>query len=242
MNVISDPRRVQASRIKPDPVDPRGRAYKVVDTDFHVLPEWSDLRNYLKEPFRSELTSFPLAGGDYTPKYAIGLEGTGQETQGRARNAADILRVIDEIGVETVIITPGFTRPQSMFHSSMVTATAAAFNDFLINEVLPASPRIKAEIMINHRDPAAGAAEIRRLGAHPGFVGVYTEFGGNSGQKFLAKLPSEYFDSNIRFSGRGPQENPRRECQGLDQAAAAIMRGFSAAGYVSEQPCEDSVF
>ena len=70
--------------------------------------------------------------------------------------AADILRVIDEIGVETVIITPGFTRPQSMFHQAMVTATAAAYNDFLINEVLPASPRIKAEIMINHRNPADG--------------------------------------------------------------------------------------
>jgi predicted TIM-barrel fold metal-dependent hydrolase len=179
MNVMSDPRRERATRIKPDPIDPRGRAYKVVDTDFHMLPEWSDLRKYLKEPFKSELTSFPLAGGDYSPKYAIGLEGTGQETQGRAKSAADILRVLDEIGVETVIITPGFTRPQSIFHQAMVTATATAYNDFLINEVLPASPRIKAEIMINHRDPAAGAAEIRRVGANPGFVGVYTEFGGN---------------------------------------------------------------
>ena len=151
----------------------------MVDTDFHMLPEWSDLRKYMKEPFKSELTNYPLAGGDYSPKYAIGLEGTGQETQGRARTAADILRVIDEIAVETVIITPGFTRPQSMFHQAMVTATAAAYNDFLINEVFPASPRIKAEIMINHRNPADGAAEIRRVGAHPGFVGVYTEFGGN---------------------------------------------------------------
>ena len=179
MNVMTDPRREFATRVKPDPIDPRGRAYKVVDTDFHLLPEWSDLRKYMKEPFRSELTSFPLAGGDYSPKYAIGLEGTGQETQGRARTAADILRVIDEIAVDTVILTPGFTRPQSMFHQAMVTATAAAYNDFLIHEVFPASPRIKAEIMINHRNPADGAAEIRRVGAHPGFVGVYTEFGGN---------------------------------------------------------------
>src|SRR3954447_12038313 len=179
MNVLTDPRREFAARVKPDPIDPRGRAYKVVDTDFHMLPEWSDLRKYMKEPFKSELTNFSLAGGDYSPKYAIGLEGTGQETQGRARTAADILRVIDEIAVDTVIVTPGFTRPQSMFHQAMVTATAAAYNDFLIHEVFPASPRIKAEIMINHRNPADGAAEIRRVGAHRGFVGVYTEFGGN---------------------------------------------------------------
>jgi predicted TIM-barrel fold metal-dependent hydrolase len=179
MNVISDPRRQHASRVEPDAIDRRGRAYNVVDTDFHMLPEWSDLRKYMKEPFRSELTSYPLAGGDYSPKYALGLEGTGQETHGRARTAADILRVIDEISVETVIVTPGFTRPQSMFHQAMVTATAAAYNDFLVNEVFPASPRIKGEIMINHRNPADGAAEIERVGGHPGFVGVYTEFGGN---------------------------------------------------------------
>ena len=179
MNQMSDPRRERATRIKPDPIDPRGRAYKVVDTDFHFLPEWSELRKYMKEPFRSELTSYPLAGGDYSPKYAIGLEGTGQETQGRARTAADVLRVIDDIAVETVILTPGFTRPQSMFQQVMVTATAAAYNDFLINEVFPASPRIKAEIMINHRNPLEGAAEIRRVGRHKEFVGVYTEFGGN---------------------------------------------------------------
>src|ERR1044071_4527949 len=71
MNVMSDPRRDHASRVKPDPIDRRGRAYKVIDTDFHVLPEWSDLRKYMKEPFKSELTSYPLAGGEYSPQYAI---------------------------------------------------------------------------------------------------------------------------------------------------------------------------
>src|SRR5712691_4891515 len=179
MNVMSDPRRERATRVQPDPIDPRGRGYKVVDTDFHVIPDWNDLRKYMKEPFKSELTAYPQVGGDYSPKYAIGIEGTGQETMGRARTAADILRAIDGIGVETVIVSPGFQRPQSMFHQAMVTATAAAYNDFLVNEVLPVSPRIKAEIMINHRNPEAGAAEIRRVGADPGFVGVYTEFGGN---------------------------------------------------------------
>jgi len=53
MNVINDPRRGHAIRIKPDPIDPRGRAYQVVDTDFHLLPEWEDLRKYMAEPFRS---------------------------------------------------------------------------------------------------------------------------------------------------------------------------------------------
>ena len=34
MNVVSDPCRAAAIRIKPEPIDPRGRAYQAVDTDF----------------------------------------------------------------------------------------------------------------------------------------------------------------------------------------------------------------
>src|SRR5947209_14502399 len=41
------------------------------------------------------------------------------------------------------------------------------------------SPRIKCEIMVNHRNPEAGAEEIRRVAKNPGFVSIYTEFGGN---------------------------------------------------------------
>jgi predicted TIM-barrel fold metal-dependent hydrolase len=179
MNVISKDNREHAKRIKPNPIDPRAHNYKVVDTDFHFLPDWQALRKFMQEPFKTELTKYPPVGGDYTPQYAIGIEGTGQETMGRASTAADVLRVIDEIGVATVILSPGFQRPQSMFHPAMLSAVASAYNDFLATEVMPASPRIKCEIMINHRDPAAGAAEIRRVAHHPGFVSIYTEFGGN---------------------------------------------------------------
>jgi predicted TIM-barrel fold metal-dependent hydrolase len=179
MNVISKDNRERAKRIHPNPIDPRAANYQVVDTDFHFIPDWQVLRTFMKEPFRTELTKYPPVGGDYSPQYAIGIEGTGQETQGRASTAADVLRVADEIGASTVILSPGFQRPQSMFNPAMLAAVASAYNDFLAAEVLPASPRIKAEIMISHRNPAAGAAEIRRVARHPGFVSVYTEFGGN---------------------------------------------------------------
>jgi predicted TIM-barrel fold metal-dependent hydrolase len=179
MSMVSEPKRLQAKRVKPDPIDARGRAYKVVDTDFHFIPDWQVLRRFMREPFRSELTKYPLVGSDYSPQHAIGLEGTGQDVLGRAGTAAEVLAVLDEIGVESVILSPGFQRPQSMFHPAMVTAVASAYNDYMAAEVLPGSPRIRAEIMINHRDPAAGAAEIRRMAKHPGFVSAYTEFGGN---------------------------------------------------------------
>jgi predicted TIM-barrel fold metal-dependent hydrolase len=77
------------------------------------------------------------------------------------------------------MMVPGFQRPQSLYHKNWVSVLASAYNDYLAEEVLPKSDRIKAELMINHRDPAAGAEEIRRIGDHQGFISVYTEFGGN---------------------------------------------------------------
>ena len=179
MNIATNPNRQPARRVKPNPIDPRAHDYKVVDTDFHFIPDWQVLRKFMREPFKTELTKYPQVGGDYSPQYAIGIEGTGQETMGRAGTAAEVLKVLDEIGVETVILAPGFQRPQSMFHPAMLAAIASAYNDYLAAEVLPVSPRIKGEIMINHRDPQAGAAEIRRVADQPGFVSIYTEFGGN---------------------------------------------------------------
>src|SRR3954462_12686277 len=111
MNVVAPSRRETARRVKPNPIDPRASGYKVIDTDFHFVPDWEKLRQYMNEPFRSELNRYPLVGSDYSPKYATGLDGTGQDVLGRAATAADVLRVIDEIGVETVILSPGFQRP-----------------------------------------------------------------------------------------------------------------------------------
>src|SRR6185436_5715460 len=120
MNIATSPNRQPAKRVKPDPIDPRARNYKVVDTDFHFMPDWQVLRKFMREPFRTALTKYPQVGGDYSPQYAMGSEGTGQETVGRASTAADVLRVIDEIGVETVILSPGFQRPQSIYHPAML--------------------------------------------------------------------------------------------------------------------------
>jgi len=129
MNVASPHERELARRTKPNPIDGRAAAYDVIDTDFHFVPDWEALRRYMPEPFRTELNRYPLVGSDYSPKYAIGMDGTGQDVLGRASTAADVLKVLDEIGVGTVILSPGFQRPQSMFHPQMVSVLASAFND-----------------------------------------------------------------------------------------------------------------
>ncbi len=170
--------RIAAETVRPDPINPKIRQMEVIDTDFHFTPDWATLSRYLKEPFKSRLFSYPAISSEYNPECANGKPGTGQDVMGRARTALDVLRICDANGVDTVVINPGLTRPQSMFNEPFIAAVAAAYNDYLIGEVFPVSDRIRATMMICHRDPAMGAAEIRRVGHHKQFVSFFTEFGG----------------------------------------------------------------
>jgi hypothetical protein len=171
--------RERAEIVKPERADPRILGYEVIDTDTHLLPDWDRLREYMPEPYRTKLKTFPLVGSDYNPSYATNKPGTGQEVFGRAKTGADVLQSMEDTGSDIVIMVPGFLRPQSMYQKSWVSVLASAYNDYLIENVFPASPNIRAELMINQRTPEDAAVEIRRVGHHPGFVSVYTEFGGN---------------------------------------------------------------
>jgi predicted TIM-barrel fold metal-dependent hydrolase len=52
------------------------------------------------------------------------------------------------------------------------TVIASAFNDFFINEWLPVDKRLRYALTVGPLDPAAAAAEIRRIGKHPQIAAV----------------------------------------------------------------------
>ncbi len=168
----------RAQAVSPDPVNPKIRTMEVIDTDFHFSPKWETLQRYLKEPFKSRLYHFPVGSLEYNPEPANEKPGVGQDTHGTASTAAEVIAVLDQFGTDIVIMNPGYTRPQAIFNEPVIAAIASAHNDYLIEEVFPASDRIKASLMICHRDPQMGAAEIRRVGHHKQFVGVFTSFSG----------------------------------------------------------------
>lgn len=177
MNESSPPHQF-ATSVVPDPINPRVRDFEVIDTDFHFAAPWPVLRQYLKEPFKRLLHHYPATSLEYNPEPANEKPGVGQNTHGNAGTAEQALAAMDSMAVGTAILNPGYNRPQSIFNEPVLAAIASAHNDYLINEVFPVSDRIKASLMICHRDPALGAAEIRRVGHHKQFVSVYTEFSG----------------------------------------------------------------
>jgi uncharacterized protein len=166
----------RAEAVAPDPINPKIRALEVIDTDFHFTPPWETIRRHLKEPFRRLLYHAPVGSFEYNPEPANEKPGVGQDTHGTAATALDVLRVLDQFGTDTVILNPGYNRPQGLFNEPVIAAIASAHNDYLIQEVFPVSSRIKAHMLICHRDPQMGADEVRRVGHHRQFVGVYSSF------------------------------------------------------------------
>lgn len=60
----------------------------------------------------------------------------------------------------------------SLRHPDWAAALARSVNDWIIAEWLDKDPRLAASLVIPARDPVAAAAEIDRVGSHPGFVQV----------------------------------------------------------------------
>jgi len=65
-------------------------------------------------------------------------------------------------------------------------ALTAAYNEVMAAHWLPASPRFRGSILVNHADPPVAAQEIEKWGSHPGMVQVIMSSGSSSllGQRF----------------------------------------------------------
>ena len=87
-----------------------------------ISPPWPVIRNYLKEPFKSRIWHYPAVGLEYNPEPANEKPGVGQDAHGTAGTGAEVLRVLDQFGTDTVILNPGYNRPMSVFSEPVLAA------------------------------------------------------------------------------------------------------------------------
>lgn len=80
-------------------------------------------------------------------------------------------QILDPWNVERAVINC-YYGVDALRHPDWAAALASAINDWIIDQWLDKDPRLVASITIPARDPAAAAAEIDRVGGHPGFVQV----------------------------------------------------------------------
>jgi len=80
-------------------------------------------------------------------------------------------QILDPWSVERAVVNC-YYGVDSLRHPDWAAALARSINDWIIDQWLEKDPRLVASITIPARDPVAAAAEIDRVGDHPGFVQV----------------------------------------------------------------------
>jgi uncharacterized protein len=152
-------------------------ATAVVDADVHVAPRtlepllahvddyWADYAA------NSELALSPTMNGTYPP--AAFLDGPEPGTRMRVPATLDELRadLLDATPATAAVlscITPFDTSRNAYYEAALCRGV----NDWLRTEFLERDERLRAGLVLPTLDPDAAAAEIERLGDHPGFVQV----------------------------------------------------------------------
>jgi hypothetical protein len=153
-----------------------------VDVDVHHLyADESELVPYLEEGYaeRFEEYGHPLVGGRGLNN-SPGFEGlwsdgpAGRPRDGETPTETVRRELLDGHGVEVAVLTGSepFWAPSSMPTKPYANALCRAYNDYTIEHWLAADDRFRYAMTVNHHDPAAAAAEIERVGDHPGVVAV----------------------------------------------------------------------
>lgn len=91
----------------------------------------------------------------------------------------DLMRatLLDKYDLDFAILNPEIIELSSLANFHYATALARAVNEWVIADWLPLDPRLRGSICVAPQDPIEAAAEIRRLGSHPGMVQVLISTG-----------------------------------------------------------------
>ena len=139
----------------------------VIDADGHVTESTEQVAKYLDEPFRRRPLTAPFYPSDGWDRRLLG-------TLGDLGGDADAwLRALDRGGVETTVLYPTLGLFMSFLKDKeWAVALCRAYNTFLHEAFVTASPRLKAVALLPVQDPAACVVELRRSVRELGLVGA----------------------------------------------------------------------
>lgn len=184
--------------------DGRSGRGPVVDTDIHPVLDGAAVAARLPEPWRTR-----YAGGNRGPGHLGYWNPNGvmrsdtrlpDGTRIEADPAALGEHLFDAWNIEAGILNPAGTLHIGLSPDpDYAAAVAAAGNDVVRDDWLPADGRFRASLVVAPNDPLQAAAEIRRLGDHPGFVQVLMPSGARMpyGQRYYHPIYEAAVDMGL---------------------------------------------
>ncbi|MFC5448555.1 amidohydrolase family protein [Paenibacillus aestuarii] len=149
----------------------------IIDADLHnSLAKMKDLLPYLPKVWHQQWleSGIGVHGQYYSPVGVLRQDAIPDNGGPPGSDPQFALKhYMDPYGIDFAILTGGGEQGISLHADpDYATAVAAAYNDWLADSWLKASPRYKGSIQINHSDPAEAAKEIDRMAKNPDMVQV----------------------------------------------------------------------
>ncbi|WP_168122510.1 amidohydrolase family protein [Paenibacillus sp. HB172176] len=151
----------------------------LIDADVHnSMGSKDDLLPYLPKAYQQAWRAYGAGyGGGYlgTGAHSVARRDAKTEDGGPAGSDPHYLKKhhLDPYGIDYAILTgSGILGISLVSDPDYGNVIASAYNDWLADTWLKASPQYKGSILINHSDPAAAVKEIERMGSHPDMVQV----------------------------------------------------------------------
>ncbi|WP_435317026.1 amidohydrolase family protein [Haloarchaeobius sp. TZWSO28] len=152
----------------------------VVDVDFHFRAPIEKLLPYIRHDAikrNLKITGLPPTTSYWYPGYSTPVGEGGLEAHGKVETGEDVVEVMEAMGIDMPILTPGYNKLPDSQYPMMKTEIAMAYNDYVIEKVLPVHENIKAVALLPQWDPERAAEEVRRVGDEDDIVGMYGFFG-----------------------------------------------------------------
>lgn len=153
----------------------------IFDADFHLTEELDQIVPYLQEPY-NEL--FERDGGEgyrrthpnpgfFTPSRMGKQRGLSITTK------EDVVAAKEELGLEYVLVQPSLNLYLGCtYHEEVSTALAAAYNNWIADEILDVDEGIYGSILVSPQLPSNAATEIKNRSKRSEFVSVLIPSGG----------------------------------------------------------------
>jgi uncharacterized protein len=156
-------------------IDQAAQQFRTIDAGLHnAVPSIDVLMPHLSSYWQEELrhTAF---NGPSSQVYPTALPTSAREGLPDGVPGGDVAvlvaQALDNAGVDIGILNCTYA-VDTVHNPDAAIALSRAVNDWQIAEWLERDPRLRASILVPSNDPEASAAEIARVGDHPGFVQV----------------------------------------------------------------------
>jgi predicted TIM-barrel fold metal-dependent hydrolase len=155
----------------------RRTTLRLIDTDIHNdLPSLEELRPFLAKKWHPWLDSggAGAAARYYTNMGSGRMDDVINEDDGLAAGDPDwvVDQLMTKYRIDTGVLTGSIIGLSIQHDYHIQTAIASAYNDWTLAKWVGPYECFKGSILCHPQDPAASAAEVRRLGQNPGMVQV----------------------------------------------------------------------